>query len=113
MWKIVLQIKTIEQTKKMYKSNSATENGIKTSDLDLQFINYGRTELVYVLTEKKTGKRTTLLAKQPVVEFGSVKAECDNLRALAQRDFMVVAPTHYYSKDGQELYDFHAHTCKY
>lgn len=103
------QNKLVEYTKickflEGYVERYATENGIKTSDLDLQFINYGRTELVYVLTEKKTGKRTTLLAKQPVVEFGSVKAECDNLRALAQRDSMVVAPTHYYSKDGQELY---------
>lgn len=87
-----------------YVQKYARDNGLDINDLDLQFINYGRTELVYVLTEKKTGKRTTLLTKQPVVEFGAVREECDNLRALAENDSMVVAPIDYYARDGQELY---------
>ena len=50
----------------------------------LQFINYGDTQLVYVLT---VGKRMyTLLVGQPATEFGVVKKEYENLRLLGKNN---------------------------
>lgn len=72
-------------------------------DINIRFINYGKTELVYVLTEK-SGYRVTLLVKQPAVELGAVKKEADNLKELKKYDEKVVAPIDYFSVDGQELY---------
>ena len=50
----------------------------------IQFINYGDTQLVYVLT---VGKRMyTLLVGQPATEFGVVKKEYENLRLLGKNN---------------------------
>lgn len=71
----------------------------------LRFINYGDTQLVYVL--EVNDRSYTLLLGQPASEFGIVKREHDNLRKLAKSSpENVVAPMHYFqSKDGKrELY---------
>ena len=71
----------------------------------LRFINYGDTQLVYVL--EVNDRNYTLLLGQPAAEFGIVRREHDNLRRLAQNtQENVVAPIHYFqSKDGKrELY---------
>jgi len=72
-------------------------------EINIQFINYGKTELVYVLTEK-SGHRVTLLVKQPAVELGKVQQEVENLKQLRKYDEKVVAPIDYFSVEGQELY---------
>ena len=82
----------------------ARKNNIPKNMLQLEFINYGKTELVYVLTEKHTKKRTTLLVKQPAVPYGKVKEEHDNLIALSKEHDNIIAPTSYYTANGQELY---------
>ena len=71
----------------------------------LQFINYGDTELVYVLTVD--GNKCAILISQPHTKLGVVKKEYDNLITLKNRfpDY-IVAPF-YYSKDDKtdkELY---------
>lgn len=81
----------------------AQKNNLNSEDLKLEFINYGKTELVYVLTSKNNN-RVTLLVKQPAVEFGKVKQEANNLIELQQIDEMVVAPVDYFSLGDQELY---------
>ncbi len=71
----------------------------------LRFINYGDTQLVYVL--EVNDRSYTLLLGQPATEFGIVKREHDNLKRLAKNSpENVVAPIHYFqSKDGiRELY---------
>lgn len=71
----------------------------------LRFINYGDTQLVYVL--EVSDRNYTLLLGQPTSEFGIVKREHDNLRRLAKNNpENVVAPIHYFqSQDGKrELY---------
>lgn len=78
-------------------------NNIPIEDLNLNFINYGKTELVYVLSEKD-GKRITLLVKQPAVRFGEVKEEMENLLVLKPKDKNIVAPIDYFTLDDQELY---------
>lgn len=72
---------------------------------NLRFINYGDTQLVYVL--EVNDRNYTLLLGQPTSEFGIVKREHDNLRRLAKNNpENVVAPIHYFqSQDGKrELY---------
>ena len=78
-------------------------NNIAVEELELKFINYGKTQLVYVLTEK-IGRRVTLLIKQPAVRFGDVKEEMDNLLELKMKDKNVIAPIDYFTLDEQELY---------
>lgn len=81
----------------------AEKNNLLLQNLDLKFINYGKTELVYVLSESEE-KKVTLLVKQPAVKFGDVKEEMDNLLELNEKDKGVIAPIDYFALDDQELY---------
>ena len=94
----------IEKFVRGYARKFAESKGKTLSDFDLEFINYGRTQLVYVLTDKTTDEKVTILAKQPVVEYGKVKQEAQNLIDLKQVDNKVVAPIDYYTDNEQELY---------
>lgn len=87
-----------------YISVFASKKGKSKQDFNLEFINYGRTELVYVLLDKKTNEKVTILAKQPIVEYGKVKEEVDNLKRLIKVDKNVIAPIDYFSNGEQELY---------
>ena len=103
-----LQDKDYEYSKirkflKKYMAEYASKKGLDVDELELEFINYGKTELVYVLTEPN-GERVTILTKQPAVEFGKVKQEAQNLRELKKVDKRVVAPIDYYRLGDQELY---------
>lgn len=95
-------LKIVELLNK-YKEYYALKNNLSIEDLNIKFINYGKTELVYVLTEKN-GNRVTLLVKQPAVEFGKIKQEAENLLELKNIDKNVVAPIDYYKYEQQELY---------
>lgn len=94
----------IENFVEDYVSKYAKNKGKAVQDLDLEFINYGRTQLVYVLTDKSTGEKVTILAKQPIVEYGKVKQEAQNLEALKKVDNSVIAPIDYFCDNEQELY---------
>lgn len=86
-----------------YIHKYAEKRGINSEDLDLEFINYGKTELVYVLTEKN-GNRVTLLVKQPIVPFGKIKQEAQNLLTLEKNHSNIIAPIDYFQTENQELY---------
>ncbi len=86
-----------------YKYYYSQKNNINVEDLKIEFINYGKTELVYVLTEKN-GKRVTLLVKQPAVEFGQVRKEAELLTQLDKTHDNIVAPIDYFKFGDQELY---------
>ena len=86
-----------------YMEKYAKENNLNIEELKLEFINYGKTELVYVL-EEPNGKRVTLLVKQPAIRFGDVYKEYENLIELNNKDRNVVAPIDYYEFGDQELY---------
>ena len=103
-----IQDKEYEYTKitkfiQKYMEKYAKENNLKIEDLKIEFINYGKTELVYVL-EEPSGKRITLLVKQPAIRFGDVYREYENLLELKNKDKNVVAPIDYYEFGDQELY---------
>ncbi len=60
----------------------------------LHFINYGDTQLVYVLTVEE--RKYTLLVGQPTTEFGVVKKEYENLKILGRSNIEnIVVPIHY------------------
>ncbi len=94
----------IDRFVKEYSQKYATNKGRQIQDFELEFINYGRTQLVYVLSDKTDGKKVTILAKQPVVEYGKVKQEAQYLQKLKKVDKNVVAPIDYYTDNEQELY---------
>lgn len=93
----------IQKFLKKYLNRYSNINNIALKDLNLEFINYGTTELVYVLTEKN-GKRITLLVKQPAVKYGKVKQEADNLLELSKFHSNIIAPIDFYEYGDQELY---------
>ena len=97
------EYKKIEKFLNKYKGIYAENNGLDADELSLDFINYGKTELVYVLTEPN-GNKVTILTKQPAVEFGKVKQEAEYLTQLKQVDDNVVAPIDYFKFGDQELY---------
>lgn len=73
----------------------AEKNKKLVEDLKLKFINYGKTELVYVLTDNDK-KRITLLVKQLAVKLGDVYQEMQNLLELNEKDSHVIAPIDYF-----------------
>lgn len=86
-------------------ANSKTIPEFQGDNKKLQFINYGDTELVYVLTVGE--KKYTLLLGQPATEFGVVKKEYENLKILGKENLQdVVVPIQYFKdeKCKQELY---------
>lgn len=73
----------------------------------LQFINYGSTQLVYVLTIDEN-RQYTFLVNQPATQFGTGKREFENLQMLSKnnRD-NVIAPLYYFkdqNSKNRELY---------
>lgn len=88
---------------KKYMECYGLKNNQAVGDLKLEFINYGKTELVYVLTNKN-GERVTLLVKQPAVRLGDVYQEMQYLLELNQRDKNVIYPIDYFQLGDQELY---------
>lgn len=71
---------------------------------EFEFINYGDTELVYVI-KKDNQIINTLLVGQPSLKFGIVKKEYDNLIKLAKiNSKLVVAPINYYTNSQREAY---------
>lgn len=81
----------------------ASKHGVQAKDLRIYFLNYGKTELVFILTDSNNN-RVTLLVKQPAVPFGKVKQEAEYLNELKEKDENVIAPTDYYALGDQELY---------
>lgn len=72
-------------------------------NMSLQFINYGDTQQVYVLTAN--GKQWSVLVTQPGVKFGTGKCEFDNLRHLSNiNSDIIVKPEYYFEDNGKELY---------
>ena len=53
----------IEKFIQGYVADYATKKGKSIQDFDLEFINYGRTQLVYVLTDKRNNEKVTILVK--------------------------------------------------
>lgn len=91
--------------KQVASSNTAPE--FQGKQKRLQFINYGSTQLVYVLTIDEN-RQYTLLVNQPATPFGTGKREFDNLRLLnASHKNNVIRPLYYFvDKNGlsRELY---------
>lgn len=90
-------------TRQFLASLSKEIPSIVTPESTIEFINYGDTELVYVI--KTDNKTDTLLVGQPVTKLGTVKLEYDNLRHLATKNpSIIVSPITYISNGIREAY---------
>lgn len=69
----------------------------------IQFINYGSTQLVYVLTIDEN-RQYTLLVTQPSANKGIGKKEFSNLNTLSKKSNLVVKPLYYFQDEKRELY---------
>lgn len=97
------ELKKIERFLNKYVEKYTEKLNIDKSKIEVEFINYGKTELVYVLNLPNNDK-ITLLVKQPVVKFGKVKQEAIYLSGLKNKDNMVIAPIDYFEYGDYELY---------
>ena len=68
-----------------------------------EFINYGNTELVFVLKINNEPKYTCLIG-QPALRFGDVKKEAEYLKEYKKIDNNVVAPIDYFTDGEHELF---------
>ena len=90
-------------TRNFLSSLSSKIPSIVTPTSTIEFINYGDTELVYVI--KTDDNINTLLVGQPATILGTVKIEYDNLRHLATNNpSIIVSPTTYISNGKREAY---------
>ncbi len=69
----------------------------------MEFINYGSTELVFVLKIDDIPKYTCLVG-QPSLKYGDVKREAQYLKELKKVDNSVVAPIDYFTDGEHELF---------
>lgn len=89
-------VKSIIDNKNIHEFNS--------NNIDVQFINYGKTQLVFVVTVDNS-KQYTLLINQPATKYGVGKNEFDNLNKLNQIDSeLVIKPMYYFENGNYELY---------
>lgn len=76
---------------------------IFSDNYNIKFINYGDTELVYVLANGI--KKWTILLGQPMTQKGTVKKEYDILNSLAiNHPDLIVKPNYYFSNQDRECY---------
>lgn len=90
--KNVFEYKVIKEAPELFDQN-----------MSLQFINYGDTQQVYVLSAND--KQWSVLVTQPGADFGIGKKEYDNLRRLAiNNPNLIVKPEYYFTNGYKELY---------
>lgn len=97
----VAEMRKAQRFAQEYAIEFCKQKGFSPRDCNFQFINYGKTELVFVLT-LPDNQRFTFLVKQPAIKLGSVKKEAVHLTNLAKEDNSVIAPISYYQKDEHE-----------
>ena len=94
-------LKIHEFIKDILASNKVAE--FQGKDRRVQFINYGRTQLVYVLTIDDN-RQYTLLVTQPSANKGIGKKEFNNLNTLSKKSDLVIRPLYYFHGEESELY---------
>lgn len=88
----------------------AKDNNLDLNKMSVKFINYGDTQLVYVISHGED--KYAMLVGQPATEFGVVKREYELLNEFAKRDKCVVNSNSYYSEIN-DLYKKEAYITKY
>lgn len=98
------QSRIIEHEKtNLFLYNLIHNNPKYFNNSNIEFINYGDTELVYVVDEN--GYKRTLLVGQPCTSFGEVKIEYDNLIKLYHENpDLIICPTKYFYNEDREAY---------
>lgn len=75
---------------------------INYDKLKVKFINYGDTELVYVISDGIN--RYTMLVGQPITKYNEIKEEYDNLQKLGSKHIEVIKPISYLKGKKREAY---------
>jgi len=99
----IAEFSKIKRFSRLYIKHYAEKHDMNPELIDVEFINYGKTELVFVLTDE-TKNRFTLLVKQPKIPYGYILNEANNLKNLQESDKNVVAPIEYFTIGDAELY---------
>ena len=69
----------------------------------IYFINYGDTEQVYVINNIKKNIKQTLLIGQPLVKYGEIKLEYENLQKLFSKyGNLIIKPIKYFTNNIKE-----------
>lgn len=97
------EYKKITKFLSLYKEDYAEGHNQDPNNIKIEFINYGKTELVYVLTDEND-KKYTLLVKQPKVEKSEIIEEINNLYKLKEIDDNVIAAVDTFALYDQILY---------
>ena len=89
-------MESIVDSNRVYEFNGNT--------IDIQFINYGEVQLVFVITVDNN-RQYTILINQPATKYGVGKNEFNNLNKLNKIDCnVVIKPMYYFERYNQELY---------
>lgn len=99
----IAEFSKIKRFLTLYIKHYAEKHNMDHELIDVEFINYGKTELVFVLTDE-ANNRSTLLVKQPKVPYGYILNEANNLKKLQENGKNVVAPIEYFTIGEAELY---------
>jgi len=97
------EYKKITKFLSLYKEDYAEGHNQDPNNIKIEFINYGKTELVFVLTDEND-KKYTLLVKQPKVEKSEIIEEINNLCKLKEIDNNVIAAVDTFALYDQILY---------
>ena len=76
---------------------------LKNKKYDYEFINYGDTELVFVI-KTEDSKYYTMLINQPSTKKDIVKNEYNNLNKFSKSNKFVIKPLYYFEKGDKALY---------
>ena len=76
---------------------------LKNKKYDYDFINYGDTELVFVIKTEE-GKYYTMIVNQPSTGKALVKDEYNNLNKLSKTNNFVIKPFYYFESGDKALY---------
>lgn len=87
-----------------YLVNYAVRHKFSVNDLNLQYINYGDSELLFTLTHRPTERKVLLHVKQPAKQTGTLKQDFNNLISLAKDNDRIIEPIEYYTDGKQELF---------
>ena len=94
----------VQETKKSITFIKRILNELGLKECNVEFINYGDTELVYVIKNGNNIK-STLLLSQPWLEKDVLKKEYNNLLTLKNIcPKLVISPTQYFEWNNREAY---------
>lgn len=98
-----LELNNINKVIRLYIDYYSKKHRQNIDKIKIEFINYGDTSLVFVLTDEY-GFKLALNVKQPKGKVGVLKQELETLKELGVHDSNVIVPFDYLKIGNYELY---------